>query len=128
MGRPLCGQEVMKATGGRSSPTGGHGKHRRKLGVMELRELAFYERLGREVGEEIAFQTMTTLAGAAVARTTVSWGVGVQRAVPCGRGVSPGMSGRGGPGAEARSKGLPLAHVAASGPRRPGPGGRSART
>jgi hypothetical protein len=36
--------------------------------------------------------------------------------------VSPGTSGRGGIGSGTRPKGLPLAHVAALGPRRPGPG------
>jgi hypothetical protein len=76
MGRPLCGQEVMKATGGRSSPIDGHGRQGRKLGVMELRELAFYRRLGREVGEDLAFQMTAALAGVAVARTAASWGGG----------------------------------------------------
>jgi hypothetical protein len=82
MGRPLCGQEVMKATGGRSSPIDGHGRQGRKLGVMELRELAFYRRLGREVGEDLAFQMTAALAGVAVARTAASWGGGSGARLP----------------------------------------------
>jgi hypothetical protein len=50
VGRLRRGREEMEATGGRSSPSDGHGGQEKKFGAMELRELAFYRLLGKEEG------------------------------------------------------------------------------
>jgi hypothetical protein len=60
VGRLRRGREEMEATGGRSSPSDGHGGQEKKFGAMELRELAFYRLLGKEEGGVVRVKSTGT--------------------------------------------------------------------